>query len=62
MLSTSLDLEDREKAWDDIEKRVLEQAYMIKIAGMGDLRAFNKTKVDNFVPYNLPRFWNVGAN
>jgi peptide/nickel transport system substrate-binding protein len=58
---TSLDLKDRKEAWDDIEKRVLDQAYMIKIADMGDLRAFNKTKVDNFVPYYLPRFWNVGA-
>ena len=46
-------------AWDVIEKRVLDQAYMIKIADMGDLRAYNKTKVDNFVPYYLPRFWNV---
>jgi hypothetical protein len=26
---------------------------------MGDLRAFNKKKVENFVPYYLPRFWNV---
>jgi peptide/nickel transport system substrate-binding protein len=57
---TSLDFKDRKDAWDDIEKRVLEQAYMIKIADMGDLRAYNKTKVDNFMPYYLPRFWNVG--
>jgi peptide/nickel transport system substrate-binding protein len=57
---TSLDFKDRKDAWDDIEKRVLEQAYMIKIADMGDLRAYNKTKVDNFIPYYLPRFWNVG--
>jgi peptide/nickel transport system substrate-binding protein len=57
---TSLDLKDRKDAWDDIEKRVLEQAYMIKIADMGDLRAYNKTKVDNFIPYYLRRFWNVG--
>jgi peptide/nickel transport system substrate-binding protein len=56
---TSLDFKDRKDAWDDIEKRVLEQAYMIKIADMGDLRAYNKTKVDNFIPYYLPRFWNV---
>ncbi len=56
---TSLDLKDRVAAWAVIEKRVLEQAYMIKIADMGDLRAYNKAKVDNFVPYYLPRFWNV---
>jgi peptide/nickel transport system substrate-binding protein len=57
---TSLDFKDRKDAWDDIEKRVLEQAYMIKTADMGDLRAYNKTKVDNFIPYYLPRFWHVG--
>ena len=56
----SLDFNDRKAAWDVIEKRVLEQAYMIKIADMGDLRAYNKNKVVNFVPYYLPRFWNVG--
>ena len=57
---TSLDINDRKQAWDVIEQRVLDQAYMIKIADMGDLRAYNNTKVDNFVPYYLPRFWNVG--
>jgi peptide/nickel transport system substrate-binding protein len=56
---TSLDMNDRKAAWGVIEKRVLDQAYMIKIADMGDLRAFNKKKVENFVPYYLPRFWNV---
>jgi peptide/nickel transport system substrate-binding protein len=57
---TSLDINDRKQAWDVIEQRVLDQAYMIKIADMGDLRAYDKTKVDNFVPYYLPRFWDVG--
>jgi peptide/nickel transport system substrate-binding protein len=57
---SSLDIKDRVAAWDVIESRVLDQAYMIKIADMGDLRAYNKTKVDNFNPYYLPRFWNVG--
>jgi peptide/nickel transport system substrate-binding protein len=58
---TSLDIKARKEAWDVIENRVLEQAYMIKIADMGDLRAYSKTKVENFAPYYLPRFWNVGA-
>jgi peptide/nickel transport system substrate-binding protein len=47
---TSLDLAKRKEAWNDIEKRVLEQAYMIKIE-----------KVDSFSPYYLVRFWDVGA-
>lgn len=58
---TSLDPKARKEAWDVIEKQVLEQAYMIKIADMGAVRAFNKAKVDNFAPYYLPRFWNVGV-
>jgi peptide/nickel transport system substrate-binding protein len=58
---TSLDLELRKQAWADIEKRVLEQAYMIKIADMGNMRAYNSKKVDNFSSYYLVRFWDVGA-
>jgi peptide/nickel transport system substrate-binding protein len=57
---TSLDFEKRKAAWADIEKRVMEQAYMIKIADMGNLRAFNNKKVDGFSSYYLVRFWDVG--
>ncbi len=57
---TSLDFEKRKAAWADIEKRVMDQAYMIKIADMGNLRAFNNKKVDGFSSYYLVRFWDVG--
>jgi len=57
----SLDLSKRVAAWADIEKRVIEQAYMIKIADTGALRAFNNKKIENFTPYYLVRFWNVSA-
>ncbi|CAN5707189.1 ABC transporter substrate-binding protein [soil metagenome] len=56
---TSLDPKDRIAAWADIEKRVLEQAYMIKIGDIGTIRAFNNKKVEGFTPYYLPRFSNV---
>lgn len=57
----SLDPKQRIAAWADIEKRVLEQAYMIKIGDTGTIRAFNNKKVENFTPYYLPRFWNVSV-
>lgn len=53
-------IESRKEAWAAIEKRVLEQAYMIKITDVGNVRAFNNTKVEDFAPYYLVRFWNVG--
>ena len=57
----SLDPKARIAAWADIEKRVLEQAYMIKIGDVGVIRSFNNKKVDGFTPYYLPRFWNVSV-
>ncbi len=58
---TSLDLGKRVAAWADIEKRVIEQAYMIKIADIGALRAFNNKKIEGMTPYYLVRFWDVSA-
>ncbi|TXL69539.1 ABC transporter substrate-binding protein [Vineibacter terrae] len=58
---TSLDPKLRVAAWADIEKRVLDQAYMIKIGDTGTIRAFNNKKVEGFTPYYLPRFWNVSV-
>jgi peptide/nickel transport system substrate-binding protein len=57
---TSLELPKRKEAWDVIENRVLEQAYMIKIADMGTINALNQKKVEGFGTFYLPRFWNVG--
>ena len=51
-------LEDRKAAWLTIEKRMLEQAYMIKVADLATVRAYN-TKYDGIKPYYFPRFWNV---
>jgi peptide/nickel transport system substrate-binding protein len=55
---TSPGMPDRKAAWLDIEKRVLDQAYMIKVADLGGLRGYN-VKVEGLTPYFFPRFWNV---
>jgi peptide/nickel transport system substrate-binding protein len=55
---TSPGVPDRKAAWLDIEKRVLDQAYMIKVADLGGLRGYN-VKVEGLTPYFFPRFWNV---
>src|SRR3546814_18095730 len=41
---TSLDLQDRKDAWLTIEKRVFDQAYMIKVSDRGAVKAYNKAK------------------
>jgi peptide/nickel transport system substrate-binding protein len=56
--TTSPGLADRKAAWLDIEKRVLDQAYMIKVADLGGLRGYD-AKVQGLTPYFFARFWNV---
>jgi len=51
-------LEDRKAAWNTIEQRTLDQAYMIKVADLATVRAYD-TKYDGVKPYYFPRFWNV---
>ena len=56
----SLDPAARKDAWREIEQRVLDQAFMIKIADVANIRAYDKTKVEGLEAYYLPQFWNVG--
>ncbi|WP_426412368.1 ABC transporter substrate-binding protein [Bradyrhizobium ganzhouense] len=56
---TSLALDDRKAAWRVIEKRVLEQAYMIKIADIGVIQALNRKRLPDFRDFYINRFWNV---
>lgn len=56
---TSLDLEDRKDAWLTIEQRVLDQAYMIKVSDRGNVKAYNKAKIDGVRPYYMTHFWDV---
>ena len=55
----SLDLADRKDAWLTIEQRVLDQAYMIKVADRGSNRAYNSDRLQGFRPYYLNHFWDV---
>jgi len=43
----------------DIEKRVLDQGYLIKVADTGSLRGYNNTRVGGLKPYFYLRFWNT---
>lgn len=52
------DLEQRKAIWVEIEKRVLEQAYMIKVADIAELRGYNG-RFENHRPYYMQRFWDV---
>lgn len=56
---TSLDLADRKDAWLTIEQRVLDQAYMIKVADRPSIRAVNTQRVRGFRPYYMNHFWDV---
>ncbi|MEQ8813482.1 MAG: ABC transporter substrate-binding protein [Thalassobaculum sp.] len=56
---SSLDLKDRKDAWLDIEQRVLDQAYMIKVSDRGAVKAYNKTKFGGVRPYYMTNFWDV---
>jgi len=55
---SALVAESSEKIWLDIEKRVLGEAYMIKVMDFADIRAYN-TKYENLKPYYFTRFWDV---
>ena len=57
-LYKSVDPQARKAAWFDIEKRVLDQAYMIKVTDTGSLRGYN-TRVQGLKPYFYIRFWNT---
>jgi len=53
------DLAGRKAAWLTIEQRVLDQAYMIKVADRGNVQVINTRKAGGFEPYYLNHFWNV---
>lgn len=53
------DLPGRKAAWLDIEQRVLDEAYMIKVADRGNVQVINTRKVGGFRPYYMNHFWNV---
>ncbi len=54
----SVDIAKRKEAWIAIEERMLNQAYMIKVSDMPDLRGHN-SKFEGLKPYYFTRFWDV---
>lgn len=55
---TSPDLETRQAAWVDIETRMYEQVYQIKLGDRGVKQAA-AANVRNFVPYDAIRAWDI---
>jgi len=55
---SSLDLKDRIAAWKNIEREVLENAYMIKVSNRGSNRAYSDS-VKGWSEYYLITYWDV---
>ena len=54
------DAAKRKEIWQGIEKYMLGEGYMIKVADLADLRAYDD-KFANINPYYMQRFWDVWA-
>jgi peptide/nickel transport system substrate-binding protein len=58
---SSLDVNERKAAWADIEHRLLDQAYFVKIADYGAVNAYG-ARVKGLRPWFLLRFSDVSIN
>jgi peptide/nickel transport system substrate-binding protein len=55
---SSPDLEDRKKAWIDVEARVADQAYLIPSGDRG-MKVIASKAVRNLTPYSYLRLWDA---
>lgn len=55
---TGRELEERKEAWTDIEKRINEQVYFIKIGDYGSSLIHN-VRVNNLRPWYTIRYWDI---
>ena len=51
----------RQVIWQQMETKLLDEAYLIKVADIGALRAYN-TRLHGMAPYFFQRFWNTWVN
>lgn len=52
---------ERQAAWRRIEGKLLDQAFIIKVADLGAVRAHH-TRLHGMAPYFFQRFWNTWIN
>ena len=60
-LFTAPEFAPRQAAWRQIETQLLDQAYLIKVADLGAVRA-HRTALQGMAPYFFQRFWNTWLN
>ncbi|MFN5614861.1 MAG: ABC transporter substrate-binding protein [Brevundimonas sp.] len=57
-LTTALGLAERQAAFGQFQKQMMEQAYVIKVGEVGIFQA-TRANVKGYKPYRIPRLWDV---
>jgi peptide/nickel transport system substrate-binding protein len=57
-LNNSLKLEDRQAAFGEFQKRVYDEAFVVKIGDVGIYQA-TRGNIQGYRPYRIPRMWDI---
>jgi len=57
-LTTSAALPDRQRAFADFQKQMIDQAYVIKLGDVGIYQA-TRGNIKGYRPYRIPRMWDI---
>jgi peptide/nickel transport system substrate-binding protein len=57
-LTTALGLAERQAAFGQFQKQMMEQAFVIKVGEVGIFQA-TRANVKGYKPYRIPRLWDV---